>query len=352
MKKPLTIGFAVALCTALGAQWAPPTKSTITTKGDFAVMAKNQNGSKSAGIAKDTKLKRSQYLRAYTKTSNGTTSVGWRHSWSHGSGVYLNDHASATNWSGSLGGVAGSAVGTSTSATFGAHSVVVAFELPENEEATVKAYFSGYATTGDTSSAIVSVPGQTAWTPSTTSSKHSTQKKEFSVKGGTSPLAITLTTNAKASQADTAKGSSRASANLTIYLVRKKKTIKCTATAYGGTGCGGTLAASTGTSGSDRWFRLNLTGAEKSAGGFFVIGANRANVTLPLPPVSKTCKLLTDVVVVIPFRTSSTGTASHWLRGASALTGAVTTQDVIFALSTQGVTISSTNGLEIKCTQQ
>ncbi|MHC4512391.1 MAG: hypothetical protein ACYTGW_17790 [Planctomycetota bacterium] len=360
MKKPLTIGFAVALCTALGAQWAPPTKSTITTatKGGFAVMAKNSTpASKSAGIADNIQLKRSRYLRAYTKTSHGTTSVGWRHSWSHGSGVYLNDHASATNWDGKLGGDAGSAVGDSTKATFGAHSVVVAFELPENEKAVVKAYFSGYVNGGSTSKAEVDVGDNTkdVWKAAATTSKYSSQKKEFEVTGGKKPLLIRLTTETKASQADKTKGSSRASAGLTIYLVRKPKTIKCTATKYGAyaSGCHTkqpVLDASTGTSGSSRWIRLNLTNAPKDAVGFFVIGAQKLAKPLALPAGG--CNLHTDVLALVPIKTSSTGTSSHWLRGSSALTGAVTCQDVIIELSAKALKISTSNGLEISCKQE
>ena len=62
--------------------------------------------------------------------------------------------------------------------------------------------------------------------------------------------------------------------------------------------------------------------------------------------------LCRDVLALVPIKTSSTGTSSHWLRGSSALTGAVTCQDVIIELSAKALKISTSSGLEISCKQE
>ncbi len=355
MKQPLSFGFALTLCATLAAQTIPATKTTITTAtpGGFAVLAMNSTpSSQSSGIADKTTLSTNQLLRASTKTSYGSTAVGSNYSWYSGSGAYLSDYASATNFDGKLGGDAGSAIGDSTSAKYGPHSVLVAFELPKDEKATLTAYFSGSISTGATSKGEVDVGnnGQDVWKPAATSMWSSHQKKSFEVTGGESPLVVKLTTECKASQSDSAKGGARAGAGLTIFLTRAKKTIKCTATAYGAyaTGCPETkLAASSGTSGSSRWIRLDLTNAAKDAVGFFVIGAKKLSPAVALPAGG--CNLHTDVLALIPLRTSSTGTSTQWLRGSSALTGAVTCQDVIIELSASGLKITTSNGLEVSC---
>jgi len=93
--------------------------------------------------------------------------------------------------------------------------------------------------------------------------------------------------------------------------------------------------------------RLDLTGAAKDAVGFFVVGAKKNTTGVALP--GSTCKLHTDVLALVSFRTSSTGTWHQYLRGSSALTGAVTCQDVVIELTSSGLKISSSNPLEISC---
>jgi hypothetical protein len=357
MKKSLSVSLALALCTALVAQ-SPPTKVTITTAtaGGFGVLAQTGDSTPktdSKGIADKTEIKTGQSLRVSTDTSNASTSVGPYARWWHGNGAYLSDHAMANNRDGKLGGSAGSAIGDEKSAKFGPHSVLVAFDLPENEEATLVAYFSGYVNDTATAKGAVDVnnDGKEVWSQEAKSKMYSSVKQTFTVKGGKTPLLVKLTTETNAKQDNNTQGRSHCAAKLTIYLTRKKRSVKCTATNYvTGSECPGKLSYSSSTSGSSRWIRLDLTGAAKDAVGYFVVGAKQNTTGVALP--GTTCKLHTDVLALIPFRTSSTGTSTQYLRGSAALTGKVTCQDVVIELSSSGLKISTSNPLEVSCTLQ
>ena len=328
-----TTFFILSLTAVASAQ---STSFSLATSSDYGNYAKAGSSAMLKFVKKGTPITSSLSVRAAVRGAGAASTVGLSRT-RDGARILVGESGSASGSSAS----AGTTTSTdSRNVKLGAHSLVAKLAVKSGTKVRLALSFAGRVAGRAAAGVAVDLDGDSTpdWTAKADGKEHS---KVFVLTASSTGIQVSIATEASVVGGSSAAGyGARFSA--TFGAVQDAR--RCVFRPYGRS-CGPVLAGAEERQGSNTIAAFKTSKAQPGGLALFIMGSRQIAARIP----GTNCGLFTVPLLIFGRAVDSSGNAEIKFLVPGDFQGTVYNQDIILARSSSGISVKSTNGVQLSC---